>query len=145
MELTLTQFTFRLLLILVLAGLLGLEREMHSKSAGLRTNILVGLGSTLYALIALGLVDVFDQLTIDPSRVVAQVVTGIGFLGAGAVIQSRGEIHGLTTAATIWLVAGIGLAVAFGFYWQSLIVTLVALVVLFVLGLIERRVENKAD
>ena len=143
MELTLIEFTFRLLLALILSGIVGLEREIRSKSAGLRTNILVGLGSALFALMALYLSQSAADLSIDFARIAAGVITGVGFLGAGTIMHAKGQVHGLTTAATIWFVAAIGLTVAFGLYWQSLIATLFALLVLLVLGAVEEKVEKK--
>ncbi|CUS88767.1 MgtC/SapB family protein, partial [Candidatus Kryptonium thompsonii] len=95
---------FKFFLAIVFGGLIGLERELKGKPAGFRTNILICLGSTLYMILSM-------KIAGDPGRIAAQVVTGIGFIGAGTIIQARGTITGLTTAATIFVVASIGLAI----------------------------------
>jgi len=122
--LTLAQIIFRLLVAAVLAGLVGLERESKDKPAGLRTNILVGIGSALIMMISL----YFDA---DAARIAAGVVTGIGFIGAGLVIQGRNEVHGITTAAAIWVVSAIGLTVGAGYYAPAVVTTAIALIVLY--------------
>jgi putative Mg2+ transporter-C (MgtC) family protein len=126
----------------LLSGILGLERELRSKPLGLRTNILVALGACSFGLITMELVDLFrrdDSLgAIDPSRVVQGIIEGIGFLGTGAIIQSRGDVYGATTGATIWVVGAIGIACGFGFYLHAAAATVVAFLVLTVLGGIER-------
>jgi putative Mg2+ transporter-C (MgtC) family protein len=127
MEITIGQIIFRLILAAIFSGLLGLEREFKHKPAGLRTNILVGLGSTLIMLVS-------QQFTADPTRIAAGVITGIGFLCAGLVIQSRGEVHGITTATTIWLVAAIGLAIGSGYYFAAFVTLVIALTVLYLFG-----------
>lgn len=127
----------RLLLITVLAGVIGLEREHLKKPAGIRTNILVGLGSTLVMILSMQLQFTSPSLGIDPGRIAGQVITGIGFLGAGAIIRDRGGVHGLTTAATIWVVSAIGLAVGMGFYQAALITAFFTLITLFILGRLE--------
>lgn len=117
--------------------LLGMEREMKDKPAGLRTLILIAVGAALYMIVS----DLIARVTegpeaitrVDPSRMASQVVSGIGFLGAGAIIQSRGSIRGLTTAATIWVAAGIGLCIGAGFPLIGLAITVLVLVVLVVL------------
>src|SRR2546426_12804774 len=95
----------KLLLAAVLGGVIGLERELRDKPAGLRTNILICLGSTLFMSISTRVAEVLGG---DPTRIAAQIISGIGFLGAGAVLHSHGFVLGLTTAATIWVVAGGG-------------------------------------
>ena len=127
--LTIGQIIIRLLLSTTLSGLIGLEREFKHKPAGLRTNILVGVGSTLIMLVSLYAGLTYDNT--DPTRIAAGMITGIGFIGAGLIIQSRGEVHGITTAATIWLVAAVGLAVGIGFYSAAFITTIISLVVLY--------------
>ena len=126
----------------VLSGILGLERELRNKPLGLRTNILVALGACSFGLITMELVDLFrrdDSLgAIDPSRVVQGIIEGIGFLGTGAIIQSRGDVLGATTGATIWVVGAIGIACGFGFYLHAAAAAVVAFLVLTVLGGIER-------
>lgn len=118
----------KILLSAILGGIIGLERELSHKEAGLRTNILIAIGSTLITILSIQLAS--GSSTADPARLAAQIVTGIGFLGAGAIIQARFAIHGLTTAATIWTVAAIGIAVGFGYYLVSFLVTIMVLVIL---------------
>lgn len=118
---------FRILLITLISGAFGLEREFLQKDAGLRTNVLVGLGSALSMIVSLS----FDM---DPARIAAGVIIGIGFLGAGLIIQNSKEVHGITSAATIWIVAALGLAVGAGFYLISIFVTVIALFILHFFG-----------
>lgn len=139
MVITDAELILRAVISVLLAGLIGYERERLHKPAGLRTNILVGLGSTLFMLISMKLPVMLGSQSIDPGRIAGQVVTGIGFLGAGAIIQGRGSIMGLTTAATIWVVSAIGLAVGIGYYFAAFAITFITLAVLYVLRLIERR------
>ena len=134
-----TEILARLVLAAVFSGLVGLEREMRRRGAGLRTHILVCLGSTLLMLTGIYLFEHYkDVTTVDPGRIAAQVVSGIGFLGAGTIMQSRGTVKGLTTAASLWIVAGIGLAVGCGFYSGAVIATGISLVVLYLFSSIER-------
>jgi len=128
------QIMLRLMLSVILSGLIGLERQIHRRTAGLRTHILVSLGSCLIMLTSLYIFDIYkNQVSLDPARIAAGVITGIGFLGAGAILREREQIKGLTTAASLWIVAGIGLAVGCGFYNAAIFTTLLALVVLFFL------------
>jgi len=115
----------RLILGFVLSGLVGLEREVSLKPAGLRTHILVGLGSTLFTVLSL---QAFPGS--DPSRVAASIVVGIGFLGAGTIIKTKEKVIGLTTAATLWIVASIGVATGAGFYVLAIVATILAFSVL---------------
>lgn len=101
------------LFAIFLGGIIGLDREKKLKPAGVKTQVLICVGATLYTMIGQGLL-LPDGSSYDPNRVAAQIVSGVGFLGAGAIIQSRGKITGMTTAATIWLVAAIGLAIGSG-------------------------------
>lgn len=121
--------TLRILLAVVLGGAIGFQRERAGKPAGLRTHMLICVGSTLFTLSS---IYGFNGLA-APSRVAAGVVTGVGFIGAGSIIlrSAEGYVAGLTTAATIWVVAGIGLAVGAGLYLASVITTAVTLIVLF--------------
>lgn len=129
-------FTGRLVLALVLGGLIGMEREKKNHSAGFRTHILVTMGSCLFMLVSLSMPMLILQLpggvvnNADPARIAAQVVSGIGFLGAGAIIQSKRRVMGLTTAASLWVVAAIGLAVGAGLYLTSIAATLMLFVIL---------------
>ena len=129
----------RLIVITVLSGLIGIERERHGRAAGLRTHILVGLGSTLIMLTSMHIFEIYKGVsTADPARIAAQVVSGIGFLGAGTIIRFRASIRGLTTAASLWAAAGIGLAVGSGFYLGAYVTTLLVLGALFFLTRLER-------
>jgi len=121
-------------LAIVLGTAIGMEREIRGKAAGLRTNVLICLGAAVFTIISKEMAGESDSLT----RIAAGVVTGVGFLGAGAIIRDRGGVHGLTTAATIWLVASIGVACGAGFYKLAVISTLIAIVVLIGLGELER-------
>jgi putative Mg2+ transporter-C (MgtC) family protein len=134
------QFNFidivSLLLAVVLGGFIGAEREYRGKAAGLRTNILICLGSCVFTMISTSLNGS------DPGRIAAQVVTGIGFLGAGAIIHSGIGIHGLTTAAGIWIVASIGMACGSRMYLLASASTILSLVVLLVLPSLERLISK---
>jgi len=129
----------RLAVSIVIGGLICLERELEHKPAGLRTIILVCLGSTIFMLIGFEL----GLLGTELGRIVAGVVTGVGFLGAGAIIRARGEVYGLTTAATIWLASGLGLAIGAGYYLLAITSSVFVLVVLRILGIVERNLSRK--
>ena len=127
----------------VLCGaIIGIERERKGKPAGFRTNTLICFGSSLYMLVSEFLLRMPGN-QVDPTRIAAQVVTGIGFLGAGTIIQSRGTITGLTSAATIWVAAGIGLLVGAGFPWLGLLASLLTVGTLVILGRIEPKLLGK--
>jgi putative Mg2+ transporter-C (MgtC) family protein len=130
----------RLLLAAVLGGVLGIEREVRQKAAGLRTNMLIAIGSALFTLMSYELADAAGA---DPGRVAAQIVTGIGFLGAGAIIRRDGDIHGLTTAATIWVNAAVGVAAGGGEFHLALIATAVTLIVLLMLHPLESIIDRR--
>jgi len=125
----------------LLGGAIGLERELGGKPAGLRTNILICIGSALYTQLSLAMV----PLGADASRVAGQIVTGVGFIGAGTILHARGAVVGLTSAATIWVVAAIGVALGAGHYPEALLSTLIVLVVLQGLGRIEIVVERHSS
>lgn len=134
----LVEIALKLLLAIGLGGLVGLERELSQKPAGLRTNILICLGSTMMMILS--------QLSLHGSnssgetmRVAAGVITGIGFIGAGTIIQSQGIVHGLTTASTIWAVSGLGLVIGAGYHAIAVIYTIIVLVTLISF----RQLENK--
>ena len=134
------QMIARLLLTLVLSGLIGLERQVHRRNAGLRTHILVALGSCLIMLTSLYVFDIYkDKVALDPARIAAGVITGIGFLGAGTIIRDPEGVRGLTTAASLWVVAGIGLAVGVGFNKIAVCATVLVLVVLHFLRYAETK------
>jgi putative Mg2+ transporter-C (MgtC) family protein len=124
-------------LAVLLGGAIGLERELAGKPAGLRTNILICVGATLFTLMSIQLA--FDGPGHgDPTRVAAQIATGVGFIGAGTILHARGAVTGLTSAATIWVVAAIGIAVGGGAYIDALGTTALVMVVLYGLGYVER-------
>jgi len=122
-------FILKILLAAALGGIIGLEREFAQKEAGLRTNILIAIGSTLLTIVS----QQIAGASADPARLTAQVVSGVGFLGAGAIIQARFAVQGLTTAAGIWMVAALGIAVGSGLYLPALLITLLAVAVLTLL------------
>lgn len=130
----------RLLLAALLGGVLGFEREIRQKSAGLRTNILIAIGAALFTLMSYELADAEGA---DPSRVAAQIVTGIGFLGAGAIMRTRSGVQGLTTAATVWVNAAVGVAAGGGEYHLAFIATAVTLIVLLALNPLEAAVDRR--
>jgi len=137
-------FILKILLAAMLGGIIGLERELSHKEAGLRTNILIAIGSTLITILSFKIAAM--SKTSDPARLTAQIVSGIGFLGAGAIIQARFAVHGLTTAATIWTVAAIGIAVGSGFYLVAFLVAVFVVIVLTVfkllLAFLEKQKQN---
>ena len=134
----------RLLLITILAGFVGYERERHGRAAGFRTHILVGVGSCLIMLTALHLMDALaGRAAVDPTRLAAQVVSGIGFLGAGTILRFRASVRGLTTAASLWAIAGIGLAVGAGFPVGAVAATVVVLITLFGFSRLEGRMRKE--
>ncbi len=129
---------------LLLGGMVGYDREKKLKSAGIKTNILICLGATLYTSIGL-LIAVGAAGMADPNRVAAQIVSGIGFLGAGAIIQSQGAVVGMTTAATIWVVAAIGFTIGAGYPFTAAIFTVTTLVVLKMITPIYKYLEAEKD
>src|SRR3989338_8739355 len=129
----------RLFIAAILSGLIGYEREVHGRLAGFRTHILVGVGSTLIMLTSMYIFDIYsDRATPDPGRIAAQVVSGIGFLGAGTIIRFKASVRGLTTAASLWTVAGLGLAVGSGLYVPAAVTTVIVLATLFFLNIFEK-------
>lgn len=134
----------RLFLAAVLGGLVGLEREAHGRAAGLRTHILVCVGATLIMLTGVNLAMSFQYSSnVDPFRMAAQVVSGIGFLGAGTIIRFRASVKGLTTAASLWAVAAIGLSIGSGFYKGAFFATTLVLVSLFALTRMESKMIKR--
>ncbi len=122
---TLIDFVLRLLASIVAGGMVGLERQFNNKSAGFRTNTLVSMGACIYVLINVTLTGNGG----DPTRIIGQIVTGIGFLGAGVILHHGGNIHGLTTAATIWVSASLGSLAGLGLYWEALICTFAVVII----------------
>lgn len=134
------QIILRLFISTILGGFIGLERQLHRRAAGLRTHILVSVGSTLIMLTSLYIFDIYkDKVPLDPARIAAGVITGIGFLGAGTIIRYGEEVRGLTTAASLWVVAAVGLAIGCGFYVAAVAATVIVLLALLAL----RRLESK--
>jgi putative Mg2+ transporter-C (MgtC) family protein len=141
----------RLLLAAVLGGIVGLEREISGKPAGLRTNMLICLGAALLTELSIGVAALANEENIltgspfraDPARIAAQIVSGIGFLGAGTILQARGNVIGLTTAATIWVVAAIGMAVGSEAYIEAIGATVLVLISLAVLSRLEYAIIEK--
>ena len=129
-----------IVLAVVFGGAIGLEREIRGKAAGLRTNVLICLGAAVFTMISRQMGAGQEGAM---TRIAAGVVTGVGFLGAGAIIRERAGVHGLTTAATIWLVASIGMACGAGFYNLAVISTVVAVVVLIGLAELEKPLERR--
>jgi putative Mg2+ transporter-C (MgtC) family protein len=130
----------RLLLAAVIGGLIGAERELRRKSAGFRTNILIALGSAIFTICSLTLGGGVG----DPTRISAQIVTGIGFLGAGTILRNRDGVHGLTTAAIVWVNAALGVAAGGGQYRLAIIAGAITLLVLLVMGPLEAAIDLKA-
>ena len=131
----------RLVLAAAVGGLLGAERELRRKSAGFRTNILIAMGSALFTIVSITLA----PNNSDPTRIAAQIVTGIGFLGAGAIIRNDNGVHGLTTAATVWVNAALGVAAGGGEYRVAVLGGVITLAVLLILAPIERAMERRID
>jgi putative Mg2+ transporter-C (MgtC) family protein len=128
------QLLLRLLLAAALGGLIGLEREHSGKPAGFRTNLLICLGAALITEVSF---NVAATASGDPGRIAAQIVSGIGFLGAGTILHARGSVYGLTTAATLWVVAAIGMAVGARAYAAAVIATGLVMLALMLLGRVE--------
>jgi len=138
MSLSYLELTVRLTLSILLGGIIGLERETINKPAGFRTHILVCLGSTIVMLVSLFIFTAFKGLTnVDTSSIPDQVVSGIGFLGAGTIIIEGANVKGLTTAASLWTVSAIGLAVGVGFYYGAILATFLILLTLIAFNKLE--------
>ena len=138
----------RLAAAAALGSVIGIERELREREAGFRTHMLVSVGAALFTLVsAYAWGDfAFSQasgVTFDPTRIAAQIVTGIGFIGAGAIIRQGLSVRGLTTAATLWMVAAIGMACGAGFYWAAVIATAIALVGLGPLRVVSQRLGDR--
>ncbi|TML17149.1 MAG: MgtC/SapB family protein [Actinobacteria bacterium] len=138
----------RLALAAVLGGLIGVERELREREAGLRTHLLVALGSALFTIVGAYGFDAFlntgaSVVRADPTRIAAQIVTGIGFLGAGAIIRQGLSVRGLTTAATLWVVAAVGLAAGAGYYSVAVITTAIVLIALYPLRIIAFKILSR--
>jgi len=140
---------FRLVLAALLGAAIGWERERHGRAAGLRTHMLLCLGCTLMMLVSLYVPLLFMKnsaqgvLRVDPGRVAAGALSGLGFLGAGAILVMGGKIRGLTTAASIWVTAAVGLAVGAGYLFPAMVTWLLAIIALLLVGNLEKRMELK--
>jgi putative Mg2+ transporter-C (MgtC) family protein len=148
-DLSAGEVVVRLVLAALLGGAIGLEREIREREAGLRTHLLVSVGAALFTLVSAYAWTDFrfstpEGIVFDPTRVAAQIVTGIGFLGAGAIIRQGLSVRGLTTAATLWAVAAIGMASGAGYYWAAVVTTALVLVTLWPLRLAAYRLFVRA-
>ncbi|RIW38784.1 MgtC/SapB family protein [Bacillus salacetis] len=143
--------TIRLFVIVLLSGLIGIEREAKNHPAGLRTHIVVGVGACLLMLVSIfGFEDYLkehnDLRGFDPSRIPSYVISGIGFLGAGTILVQGGiTVKGLTTAASIWVVAGLGIVVGIGMYYEAVLATIIIVTTLFFLNRFEKLYKKKID
>ena len=131
----------RLILAVLLGGLIGIEREAAHKPAGLRTNILVCLGTTVFILISLKAFEDYPKSPVDITRIAAGIITGIGFLGAGTILRTGRNVQGLTSAATIWFVCGIGMATGMGYYALAIVSALLGFIILKLLAVLEEKFE----
>lgn len=134
----------KLFLAIVLGGIIGIERETSHKPAGLRTNILICISSAMMMILA-QLYSDGSEASRESMRMAAGVITGVGFLGAGAIIQSRGTIHGLTTASTIWAVAGLGLVIGAGYLVLAVLFTALVVLTLVLFRKIEQFLIKKSE
>jgi putative Mg2+ transporter-C (MgtC) family protein len=150
MEIALSEAILRLLLAFLLGSVVGMEREYTQQSAGLRTHILVCMGATVFTIISASTMTtgmISDphgyRYVGDPTRIAAQIVSGIGFIGGGAVLRHGASIRGLTTAASLWMMASIGMLIGIGYYQLSIVATLFSFLVLFIIGALERSMFKK--
>ena len=140
------EFIIRLILAAIACGAIGMERQMRGKGAGLRTHVLIGMGSALFMIVSkYGFADVLSlgHVGLDPSRIAAQVVTGVGFIGAGNILVRKQNIVGLTTAADIWVTAAIGMVIGSGMYELGIYGSVMTLLVLEVFHQLTFRLMNK--
>lgn len=140
------EIIYQLILAFALGGLIGLEREIKRREAGLQTYSLVALGSCLFTIIGFELFDFFFEksgVSFDPSRIIQAIAVGIGFIGAGVIFRYGAGVVGLTTAAGLWVTASIGVAVGVGLYLLAVIATVLALFILVVLGFFEKKAFKK--
>jgi putative Mg2+ transporter-C (MgtC) family protein len=140
MAIFVSQVLIRLVLAAVLGGAIGLERELKRKPAGLRTNMFICFGAAMFTILSARLA---DQYVGDHTRIAAQIIPGIGFIGAGSILHSRGSVQGLTSAATIFVVASIGMACGGGLYLPAVFATMLLVIALIALGMIEEKVGFK--
>lgn len=133
----------KLMISAFLSGLVGIERESANRPAGFRTHVLVGVGSTLVMLVSIGMAEISGRVPADPARIAAQVVSGIGFIGAGTILREGASVRGLTTAASLWVVSAIGLGVGAGMYAPSAMTTLIVILALVILGRLEKAILSR--
>jgi putative Mg2+ transporter-C (MgtC) family protein len=127
-----------------MGGVVGVEREVHEKAAGFRTHILVCIGSCVVMITSMHIFDIYQgAANIDPGRIAAQVVSGIGFLGAGTIIRSKTSVIGLTTAASLWAIAGVGLAIGSGLYIVGTFATAMIIVILYMLNKLQDKIKRR--
>ena len=138
------ELLLKLGLATLLGGVIGLERELSGKPAGLRTNILICIGATLFTVTSIHMLPLGGARGVDASRIPAQIVSGVGFIGAGAILHARGSVTGLTSAATIWVVAAIGVALGAGAYVEGVGTALLVMLVLWGLRSVERLVARQS-
>ncbi len=138
-EIPLQEIFLRLAAALVAGGAIGFERERDSQPAGLRTHMIVSLGAALVMILSINMAITFHELDADPARLAAQVVSGIGFLGAGAILRFGFNVKGLTTASTLWTTAMIGMALGYGYYLVSLFAVIIIIVVLTLVERFEKK------
>ena len=132
-------FILKIIIALGLGALIGFERELYHKPAGLRTNILVILGSMLAAYVSFCV----SGTNIDPTRIASNILTGLGFIGGGVILHSKGSVHGITTAACIWVCGILGLAIGFNYYTEALVFGFVTFCILFGLGRLELYLKKR--
>jgi putative Mg2+ transporter-C (MgtC) family protein len=135
----------KLVLAVVFGGIIGLEREFSQKPAGLRTNILICIGATMMMALSGIMLGGAASGSADALRIAAGVITGMGFIGAGTIMQAGGHVHGLTTASTLWAVAGLGLFIGAGYYAFAAVYTGIVVITLFVFPIIERMVPHRSS
>lgn len=143
------EMAIRLVLAMGLGMVLGIDREAQDKPAGMRSHMLVSLAAACLTIMTFAIVDASESfgetVRADPLRVIEAVVAGIAFLGAGAIIQGRGKVTGITTGASMWVAGAIGIATGFGYYTLAVLTTAFAVVVLFVLGKLEQAAKAKVE
>ncbi len=138
------EMVLRLLIAAGLCGLIGFEREARDQAAGLRTHIILGVGAALFTLVsAYGFGELRDARSFDPTRIAAQIVSGVGFLGAGAILRYGNDVRGVTTAATLWTVAAIGTAVGAGYLFGAVSATAIVLLTLLALRMLRRKITSR--
>lgn len=142
---TFFELLFRILLVIILSALIGIERDIRHKGADLRTHILVGVGSALIVLTSIYLFDIYKDTpsVIDPTRMIAGIIQGIGFLCAGTIIRAGSNVKGLTTAATLWIVSGVGITVGVGYYSAAIVVSIIVFLILIGVRSLEKKIEEK--